>query len=52
MGEKVENLTRAVEELFAENVRQESEIKVLRADVRVNNYFNKFNNQIYIIFEN
>ena len=63
MGRKVDSLTRAVEELFAENskmaahieelfaemARQANEINVLKADVKVNNYNNKFNSQIYII---
>ena len=65
MGGKVDSLTRAVEELFAENsrqkarieelfaekVRQAREINVLKADVKVNNYNNKFNSQIYIIIK-
>ena len=79
MGGKVDSLTRAVEELFAENskqtarieelfvenskktahieelfaeqVRQAREINVLKADVKVNNYNNKFNSQIYIFIK-
>ena len=49
---KVDSLSRAVEELFAEKVRLASEINVLKADVKVNSYNNKFNNQICLIFQN
>ena len=66
MEGKVDSLSRAVEELFAENskmaahieelfaemARQANEINVLKADVKVNSYNNKFNNQICLIFQN